>query len=329
MFFPTLHPLRLFLGAILFFTAAASSFAQFRVDLEFKRPIYIRYEPIIATITVNNLSGREAELSDDSFHRWLSFEIETADGRIISPKESDYRLQPMIIGPGETIARSINLTPLYPMGEFGSYRVRASIFVRENNRYYSSPLRTIDITEGRLMWQQVVGVPDNEPGAGGTRRVSVLAHRLPKSTQLYLRIEDPDRGLIFCTHQLGKYITFGKPQVELDVNNQIHVLQNAAPKTFIYSHISLRGEILDRQVFTETATRPLLARQTDGSVKVIGGDVQMPGDPTQTGSGFSIPKAGDRPVPLPKAGEAPKVPDPTPTPGKKPKKETPKPTPTR
>ena len=53
---------RIQLAAILFLTATAQ--AQIQVELKFKRLQYIAYEPIIATIQINNLTGRDITLED-------------------------------------------------------------------------------------------------------------------------------------------------------------------------------------------------------------------------------------------------------------------------
>ena len=50
---------------------------------------------------------------------------------------------------------------------------------------------------------------------------------------LYLRVEDKEAGVIYCTTQLGRFITFASPDIELDGGNQIHILQNTAPKAFL------------------------------------------------------------------------------------------------
>ncbi len=281
--------------ALAFLLLTLAAHAQVQVDISMKRSLYIRYEPVLATVTITNLTGRELSLEDVGHQRWFGLQLETLDGRPIPPA-GEYDNQPLELGPQQKIKRTVNLTPLFPVSEFGGYRIRAAVFVHETNRYFTSPSLSFEITDGRLMWQKTVGVPEGAPGAGTTRTISLLSHRLPQNTELYIRIEDPQAGVIYCTHKLGRFLTFGNPNVMLDRQNQVHILQNAAPKAFVYSKIGLNGEVLDRKSYNEFSTRPALRRGSDGSVLVVGGQAYDPNAPPPE---QSLPSLGDRPVDLP------------------------------
>ena len=276
--------------------AAEQTAAQVRVDISFKRKLYVMYEPLIATVTINNLSGRPLLLDNSDQDRWFGFNIETADGRIVPPIHPDYALKPAAVGPGEKLTRAVNLTPLFPLHEFGLYRVKATVYVEAFGRYFSSPPLAVEITEGRPIWQEVVGVPGRE-GKPELRTITLLSHKLSRSTRLYVRIEDRDRGHVYATHQLGQFLTFGRPEVLLDVDNQIHILQNTLPKQFLYTHLGLSGEVLGQQAYREAGSRPMLAKQTGGAVAVVGGSPFTAGE--EVVAEESTDKLGDRPVPMP------------------------------
>ena len=74
----------LIVGILLSAGAVEQAAAQVRVDIAFKRKLYVMYEPLIATVTINNLSGRPLLLENSDHHQWFGFNIESADGRIIS-----------------------------------------------------------------------------------------------------------------------------------------------------------------------------------------------------------------------------------------------------
>ena len=276
--------------------AALTASAQVQVDISMKRTLYIAYEPILVTVTITNLSGNELTLADSGNNKWFGLQLETLDGRPIAPVNGEYANQPIELGPQQKISRTVNLTPIFPVSEFGGYRLKANVFSQQNNRFFASPSLNFEVTDGKVIWQKSVGVPDGSPGGGTTRLISLLSHRLPQSTQLYIRIEDKQAGIIYCTHQLGKFLTFGNPNILLDTQNRIHILQNVAPKSFIYSKIGLNGEVMERKSYNEFSTRPELRRGSDGSVLVIGGQAY---DPTATPPEQSLPTLSDRPVPLP------------------------------
>ena len=45
----------------------------------------------------------------------------------------------------------------------------------ESDRFYTSNFSMFDLTDGKLLWRQTVGVP----GSGELRQLSLLTHRLP------------------------------------------------------------------------------------------------------------------------------------------------------
>jgi hypothetical protein len=298
--------MRTVLGGLLLLAGTLAAHAQMQVDISLKRNLYIRYEPILVTVTITNMTGAELSLSDSGAHKWFGLQVETLDGRPIPPSGGDYLNQPLELGPQQKITRTVNLTPIFPISEFGSYRVQAAVFSQQTNRFFTSPALNFEITEGRLLWQKTVGVPDRSPGTGTSRTVTLLSHRLPQSTYLYIRIEDPHAGTVFCTHQLGRFLTFGSPNVMLDRLNNVHILQNIAPKSYVYSKIGLNGEVLDRKAYNEFSTRPALRRGSDGSVLVVGGQAYDPSAPPPE---ESLPSLSDRPVALPGAQKKPKSDD--------------------
>ena len=61
--------------------------AQIQVELKFKRVQYVAYEPVIATVQITNLAGRNIELRDGNGQHWFGFEITTNDQRLVERVE--------------------------------------------------------------------------------------------------------------------------------------------------------------------------------------------------------------------------------------------------
>ncbi len=283
--------------------------AQIRVGLSIRHRLYIMYEPIIATITVTNLSGRDLPLSDEDGQPWFGFEIIRDNGQPVAPLDPNYQLTPLIIPAGKTVKRSVNLNALYPVRDFGLYRVRANIYFSPLKRYFQSAAENVEISEGKIIWQQVVGVPDGEKGAGGTRKITLLTFRRADSNYLYARVEDNETGAVFCTYPLGRLVGGVEPQIELDVLNRLHVLQVVGPKVYLYTRIGTDGEWLGQSTWLSVKTRPALKRDSVGEIAIRGGQLQEepastaqtpqggPGTPPAGGTG--VPKLSDRPANLP------------------------------
>jgi hypothetical protein len=294
-----MFPIRQFVKGILLVLAFAglshSAIAQLQVDISLKRTLYISYEPILINVSLTNLSGNSLPLSDANGNHWFGFQIETLDGRPIAPRSSNYSNEPLVLAAGQKLTRTVNLTPLFPIGEFGGYRIQAAIYAASLKRFFNSPALNIEITDGRPIFQKTVGVPEGMPGAGEIRNITILTHRLPNSTQLYVRIENAKDGKVFCTHRLGRLVSYGTPEILLDKKNQIHVLQNVAPKAFLYSQIGLNGEVLVRKTYNQIVKRPILREGPDGKIQVIGAQEI---DPKAQAAKPVVPSLSDRPVPL-------------------------------
>jgi hypothetical protein len=289
--------LRRLLPALGVLFLAGHAMAQIQVGLSAKRDLFVAYEPLLVTVSITNNSGHDIDLADTPTQKWFSFQIDSDDGRPIVPNDPNYTNPSVHIAAGDKLTRTVNLTPLYPISDLGNYRIAANVYVQEDNHFFSSEPINIGVTDGHVLWQKTVGVPEGSVGAGSTRTVTLLTHRLPDSTMLYLRVEDKDAGVVYCTHQLGRFVAFGTPQIIFDYQNQIYILHNSAPKTFLYSHIGLNGEVLDRKEFEEFNTRPTLAKTTTGSVEVIGGVLFDPNAVKQTQE--TLPSLTDRPVAMP------------------------------
>src|SRR5215831_13060066 len=70
------------LPALCVFLFATAAEGQIQVDLKFKRLQYIAYEPVVATVAITNLAGRDIELHDaDGNPGWDSSSPEMRNNR--------------------------------------------------------------------------------------------------------------------------------------------------------------------------------------------------------------------------------------------------------
>jgi hypothetical protein len=281
--------------SLLLFVAGAE--AQIQVDLKFKRLQYIAYEPVVATLSITNLAGRDIDFHDVGGQSWLGFEITGNEGQPVAPMSAEGSQPPLKVGAGQRVTHQINLTPLYPVHEFGTYHVRTNVYFADLGKFFYSPTRVFEVTDARPIWQQTVGIPDGVSASGSVRTYSLLTNRFPDHTSLYVRVQDKDSGVVYATYSLGRAIVFEEPQAEIDHANQLHVLHCSAPRAWAYSRIGLNGELLAHSSFMETKSRPRLVRATNGDVAVRGGMIESPTAPS---SRRTAPKLSARPPELPK-----------------------------
>src|SRR6266699_6282001 len=279
---------------------AAKAEAQIQVDLKFKRLQYIAYEPVVATLSITNLAGRDIDLHNADGQSWLGFELTGNEGQPIAPMSAEHDQAPLKVGAGQRVTHQINLTPLYPVQDFGTYHVRAHIYFADLGKFFYSGTKVFEVTDARPIWQGTVGIPDGVAAPGNVRTYSLLTNQFPDHTSLYVRVQDKDNGIVYATYSLGRTISFEEPQAQIDRANQLHVLQCAAPRSLAYSRIGLNGELLAHSSFMETKTRPRLFRAPDGEVAVRGGMIEAPAAQT---AGSTAPKLSERPPEIPKGDQ--------------------------
>lgn len=276
------------LFAFVFVTAAE---AQIQVDLKFKRLQYIAYEPLVANVAITNLAGRDIELHDADGQSWLGFEITGSEEQTIAPLAAANREPPLKIAAGQRVTRQIDLTPLYPVQEFGAYHVRTNVYFADLGKFFYSTTRVFEVTDARPLWQETVGIPEGAAASGGVRTYSLMTNRFPDHTSLYVRVQDKETSVVYATYSLGRTIAFEQPQAEIDRANQLHVLHCVAPRTWAYSRIGLNGELLEHSSFMETKSRPRLVHSGNGEIAVHGGMIEAPAQ----SSGSKAPKLSARP----------------------------------
>ncbi|HXX42403.1 MAG TPA: hypothetical protein VEI58_09075 [Chthoniobacterales bacterium] len=285
--YPPVKPIALCLVLI-----SSSALGQIQVDLKLPRLQFIAYEPVIATVGITNLAGRDIDLHDLSGQPWFGFEVTGQDGQLIGTLKTDPIQPPLKIETGKRVTQKINLTSLFVVHDFGAYHVRAHVYFADLGKFFYSPAKVFEVTDARPIWQQTVGIPEGTGGGGDARSYSLLSNRFPDHTSLYVRVEDKDRGIVYATYSLGRIIALDEPQAELDRANQLHVLFCAAPRAWAYDRVGLNGDLLAHETFMETKSRPRLVRSDDGEVRIAGGMLESPLNP-ETRS--TAPKLSDRP----------------------------------
>ena len=290
--------LRLLLLLVLL-AATVPARAQIAVSISVKQRLFIQHEPILATVSITNQTGRDITLADTKQSQWFSFQIAGEGDHFVPPRDFDYHLPPLSVRAGETLKRTVNLNELYALGDFGIFRVRANIYFAETDKYFSSKPTHIEVTEGRPMWRRTAGVPDGRPNAGQTHVFTILAHQRGEQNLLYVRVEDQDHGTVFCTSPLGRIIDGAAPEIQFDSGNNLYILQLIAQRTFILSKVGVNGEFLGQTKYTAPKTRPSLRKLADGTLQIIGGHREEP-IPATPSDAPPPAKLSDRPPGLPK-----------------------------
>lgn len=260
-----------------------------QVALEMTRSLYMMNEPVMAKISITNLSGRDQNFSDAPGKPWFSFEVFAGKDSLIPPINPDYHLGELYVPTGKTVTRNINVTPLYGLQEYGPHSIRAVLYDKDKDQYYTSARRAFEITEGILLWKQSVGVS----AENSTHTYSLLTHRLPTENRLYVRIINDTASRVVSCFSIGRVLSFSPPEHVLDSQNNLHVLQMVGPKAYLYTEIAPTSEILARDPYIDGRSNPHLFRDESGAVRVRGGKMDVP---VPVEKKRNTPRLSDRPA---------------------------------
>lgn len=268
--------------------------AQLDVSLEFKRKTFIRGEPVEAKVSIRNLSGHDVTLRDVQAHQWFGFEVLRSDTTPVPPNDQNYKNEPLTILNGETVSRTVDILRLFPINEFGTHKVRAAIYFHESSKYHASEQMAVDISDGRKVWSQTIGVPDGKDGAGELRQMSLLTFQTPKELMLYSRVTDETTGTILATYPLGRILTGAKPMVEFSDDNTLYAFHMTAPNLYALSKIGVNAEWMGQSLWAAPKGRATVRKKPDGRMVVVGATRDKTQEPAAAGAP-PVPKLSDAP----------------------------------
>ena len=228
--------------------------------------------------------------------QWFSFQITGPEGHSVPARDPNYELQPLPIRAGMTVKRSVNLNELYRLGDLGSYRAVASIFLSTAGKWFSSKPDPFDLTEGRLVWKQIAGVPESD-NLNENHVFSLLTLEHDKGRMLYVRVTGENDGLVYGCYNLGRILDGFAPDAKFDSGNNLAILQATGRQEYILSRIGVQGNFVGQSIYNTVKGTPFLRRLADGTLQIVGATRQAP---VAQASLEDAPKLSDRPAGFPK-----------------------------
>ena len=267
-------------SAVFLFLAKESN-AQLIVSMNLSKTNYITYEPIVATVTVYNRAGNDIVLGGPKGRGWMSFDV-YRDGQLLSPRSVDGGFETMLLKAGRSVTKKVDINRLYPVSDYGSYTINASVSFPPRRSYFSSKNSRINVTDARAFWKQSFGFSQGRNKLASFRQFSLHEHRESANSALYVRLRETKGTKVYCTFSLGRFINVRKPQATIDAQNRLHVMHMISPRIYSHARVSPEGAFLGNEYFRETAdTRPSLVIDEGGTVKVVGGIAYDPNKPPE------------------------------------------------
>ena len=114
--------------------------------------------------------------------------------------------------------------------------------------------------------------------------------------KLYVRVTDQSESRIIRVFPVGPLISFSSPEHQIDQSSNLHVLYQTGAKSFNYSVVTPGGQLLVRETYEYTDTRPGLRVDRQGRIFITGGARRVSADDLPPLAG---PSANDAQTPKP------------------------------
>jgi hypothetical protein len=254
------------------FASLAGVFAQITVEVVPAQDQYLPDEALAMAVRITNLSGQTLNLGADN--NWLKFSVESKDDFIVS-KLGDVPVEgPFVLASSKVAIKRVDLAPYYSLTRAGHYSVTATLQIPGWDQQFTSEPASFDVIDGTKLWEQDFGVP-LPPGAPGgepeVRKYTLQQANYLKHLKMYVRVSDASDTRVFRVQALGTMVSFSQPEEQLDKVSNLHVLWQTGARGFAYRIVNPDGDILVRQTYDYTDTRPKLRMDESGQIVVVGG----------------------------------------------------------
>jgi len=179
------------------------------------------------------------------------------------------------LGSSQMATKHVDLQPYFDLIRPGRYRVTATVQIKDWAEAMTSPAKEFYVITGAKIWAQDFGVPI--PAAATNRTPEVRRYTLEKANylrtqlRLYVQVSDPAESRVFKVVSIGKTVSFGDADTQLDRNSNLHVLFQSGASLFTYAVVNPDGGLVRQEIYDYVTARPRLNMNDDGTVTVLGG----------------------------------------------------------
>jgi len=250
--------------------------AQVSVELTLEQDQYLAGESVPVGVRITNFSGQTLHFGKD--RDWLHFTIEGRDNYIV-PSSGEVPVQGEFVVESSGVAtRRVDVAPYFALSKPGRYLVTAAVKLKEWEKELVSKPKPLDVIAGTKLWEQEIGVPDTAGHAPEVRKYALQQAIHLKQMKLYVRVTDQSESRIIRVFPIGPLISFSSPEHQIDQSSNLHVLYQTGAKSFNYSVITPDGQLLVRETYEYTDTRPGLRVDRQGRIFIRGGARRVSSD---------------------------------------------------
>lgn len=257
----------------------AAAWAQVEVSLVVEQTQFLPREALRVGVRITNRSGQTLRLGQSD--EWVHFLVQTQTGAPVPATGPMDVVRPFEIESSKVATRFIDLAPAYALTQPGRFQISAEVFIKEWDQKLESKPVDIEIVKGFKIWEQNFGLPKSTAGDAlppEVRKYSLLKLQALDKIRLYACVSDRNEMIVYRAFPVGAMVSFSKPEVQLDKDSNLHVLNQSGSKWFFYAVVTPFGELKLRQTYHYGSIRPTLKPDGEGGIHVSGGLRQITKD---------------------------------------------------
>lgn len=253
--------------------AGFSASAQITVEVMLDQQQFLPSESLPVAVRITNRSGQPLHLGADP--AWLTFSVTAVDNFIVSKIADPPVLGEFDLGSSQMATKRVDLAPYFNLTRQGSYRVTATLHIKNWGTDIPSPPVNFDVIDGAKLWSQTFGLPADGGVTNGVpeaRKYTLeQANYLRSQLRMYVQVSDPNERHIFKVRAIGPMVSFSQPETQLDPLSRLHLIYQSGARVFTYTVINPDGDIVKQEDYDYLNTRPRLQTDDKGNVTVYGG----------------------------------------------------------
>jgi hypothetical protein len=248
--------------------------AQVVADLALDQDQFLPGEALPVAVRISNRSGQTLRLGAEE--DWLTFSVESRDGSVVSTLGDVPVVGDFVLASSKVATKHVDLAPYFTLMQPGRYSIVATVRIKGWDHDITSRGVSFNIIDGTRLWERDFGLPiaaGGETNALPEVRKYILqqANYVKGQLRLYLRVTDSSGLKIYRTVPVGNVLSFSRPEPRLDRLSNLHLLYQSWAHSFSYSVYNPEGELMTRQTFDYSDSRPRLQADEEGNVSVVGG----------------------------------------------------------
>jgi len=251
--------------------AGFSASAQITVEVILDQEQFLPAESLPVKVRITNRSGQPMHLGSDT--NWLTFSVTATDNNYIVSRIADPPvLGEFDLGSSQMATKSLDLAPYFKLERQGSYRIVATLHIKDWGKEVPSPPHTFDVIDGAKLWSQAFGLPAPDGGAPEVRKYTLeQANYLKEQLRMYVMVSDAAETHVFKVRAIGPMVSFSRPEAQLDPLSRLHVLYQSGAHVYSYTIVSPDGDFVKQENYDYVNTRPRLQTDDSDNISVYGG----------------------------------------------------------